>query len=658
MKRYFQRLLPSILVLLTTLAIPELAFASDMPSVRSQLHSAISQLFSPLQTATKDLFYALAAVEIAVFFLNHVLKNRGHEELFTGIIKKTVTLMFFMTLIDQAGVWLPAIVNGIGGAGSALGEGTVTAGTIAEFAGKAFLDILGAPFAAIGNNISTFGSDILNLNISGAFSALGKAVAGINPVEVALEELMALVIALLVGISILWLALEYIMVQVESYLVLTFGVIMLAGGGLRWTTKYVSSYFDYAVNVGVRLFLITVIAYLDSTIVIDKIMVPMLENVGSNFLQTGFNMLTLGAIMALLPKRASSVANSILSGQSTLSGGDLGKSMMQVGAGTALAGAAVAGGAVLAGGAAAGAVAGMGAGSMGAASTGASATASGAGTMTAAGGTGASTSASAGTVSASSQAASVGQTASQGVPAPKIADAGGKSGGSLPTAKAVETKPGADSKQSNSASAPQSSSQSEQKTEQGNEAIQATDAAEQASSGAPAPATSPAPANAGAPAPQPSQPTQQRQATGNQATQPASNQPAAAKTATGGSDPATSSPATGNTGGNAASDTGGNSVPVTNQGSTPADGGSTDAGSGSGSAPANAGAPAPSVSERIQSTAKRVLHGSYNEDGEKVSKGVLDHLQEQGTKTVQESIAHQDTKSVGTSAMNFKHLED
>nr|MCE5388674.1 P-type conjugative transfer protein TrbL [Acidithiobacillus sp.] len=368
MMRYFQRFLPSILVLLTTLAVPELAFASDMPSVRSQLHTAISKLFNPLQTATKYLFFALAFVELSVFFFNHVLKNRGQEEFFGGIIKKVITLMFFLTIIDQAGVWLPAIVNGIGGAGSSLPDiGPVTAGTIAEFAGKAFLDILGAPFASEGHNISTFGSDLLNLNISGAFSALGKAISGLNPVEVAVEELMALIIALLVGISILWLALEYIMVQVESYLVLTFGIIMLAGGGLRWTTKYVSSYFDYAINVGVRLFLITVIAYLDSTVVINKIMVPMLENAGSNFLQTGFNMLTLGAIMALLPKKASSVANSILSGQSTFSGGDLGKSMTQVVGGTALAAGAVAGGAVLGAGAAAGAIAGTGAGSLGAA---------------------------------------------------------------------------------------------------------------------------------------------------------------------------------------------------------------------------------------------------------------------------------------------------
>ncbi len=537
MMRYFQRLLPSILVLLTTLSMPELAFASGMPSVRSQLHTAIDKLFNPLQTATKDLFFALAAVEIAVFFLNHVLKNRGHEEFFSGIIKKVVTLMFFLTIIDQAGVWLPAVVNGIGGAGSALGEGTVTAGTIAGFAGKAFLDILGAPFAAIGKNASTFGSDILNLNISGAFSALGKAIAGANPVEIAIEELMALVIGLLVGLSILWLALEYIMVQVESYLVLTFGVIMLAGGALRWTTKYVSSYFDYAVNVGVRLFLITVIAYLDSTIVINQIMVPILQNAGSNFLQTGFEMLTLGAIMALLPKRASSFANSILSGQSTASGGDLGKGMMQVAGGTALAGAAVAGGAVLGAGAIAGAAGSATAGGMGAASASSATTASGAGTMTTAGGAGTSTATSASSATASPQTAS--QIASQGVPAPKLSEAGGKSGGHS------------------------------------------------------------APANSG----------------GN-----------SAPTKTGG---------------------GAGNTETTSGGGSDSSGGSANDG----------GAPAPSLGDRVQSATKRALHGSYNKDGEKVSKGVLDHLQEQGANVVQEHIAHKDAGVKGP-GVDFKHLED
>ena len=324
-------------------AVPTISFAAgsgSLSQVQSLLQGKILPWQSVMQTAATDLFYVLAAVEFSVLFLNHVLQKRGHEDLFAGIIKKVVTLGFFLTLLDNSGTWIPDIINGLAGGAHALGVTAVTPGQIATEALQAFLGIVLSPMAAAAHNTSNTFSDIFSGNFSAAFSSAAKTVASSNPASLLVETLMAGIIGLLAGIGILVMALEFLMVQIESYLVIALGVIMLAGGGLRWTSKYVGSYFDYAINVGVRLFVLTALAYLVTYSIVPLIKV-ILENV-TNPLQAGFSVLILGAVIALLPRKASSIASSLLSGNSTFSGGELAKEGGMIAGGTVAAGAGVA----------------------------------------------------------------------------------------------------------------------------------------------------------------------------------------------------------------------------------------------------------------------------------------------------------------------------
>jgi len=345
-------------------AVPALAFAAGsgtLDQVQSLLRGRILPWQSVMQTAATDLFYALAAVEFSVLFLNHVLQKRGHEDLFAGIIKKVVTLGFFLTLLDNSGTWIPDIINGLAGGAQALGVTAVTPGRIATEALQAFLGIVLSPISAATHNVSNTFSDIFSGNFSAAFSSAAKTVANSNPASLLVETLLAGIIGLLAGIGILVMALEFLMVQIESYLVIALGVVMLAGGGLRWTAKYVGSYFDYAINVGVRLFVLTALAYLVTYSIVPLIQ-TILENV-TNPLQAGFEVLILGAVIALLPRKASNIAGSLLSGNSTFSGGELAKESAIAAGGTVAAGA----GGVALGAGALGALGGMGAGSLSAA---------------------------------------------------------------------------------------------------------------------------------------------------------------------------------------------------------------------------------------------------------------------------------------------------
>jgi type IV secretion system protein TrbL len=420
-------------------AVPGISFAAgsgSLSQVQSLLRGKILPWQSVMQTAATDLFYVLAAVEFSVLFLNHVLQKRGHEDLFAGIIKKVVTLGFFLTLLDNSGTWIPDIINGLAGGAHALGVTAVTPGQIATEALQAFLGIVLSPLAAATHNLGNTFSDIFSGNFSAAFSSAGKAVASSNPASLLVETLLAGIIGLLAGVGILVMALEFLMVQIESYLVIALGVIMLAGGGLRWTAKYVGSYFDYAINVGVRLFILTALAYLVTYSIVPLIQ-TILENV-TNPLQAGFEVLILGALIALLPRKASSIASSLLSGNSSFSGGELAKEGGMIAGGTVALGAAgvglaaAAGGGLAAGGlsAAAGAGGGAagGAGSLAGGLTGAA----GAGEAGAAAGVAAPE---AGAMSAGGGASS-GPGAGNAVQAPGI---GGSAGGEAPqAARAVQ----------------------------------------------------------------------------------------------------------------------------------------------------------------------------------------------------------------------------
>ncbi|WP_437559502.1 P-type conjugative transfer protein TrbL [Acidithiobacillus sulfuriphilus] len=330
--------------------MPAAAMASQyLNQVQSDLQGKILPWQGIMQTAATDLFYALAAVEFSVLFLNHVLQKRGHEDLFAGIIKKVVTLGFFLTVLNNSGTWIPDIINGLAGGAHALGVTSVSPSGIAQEALQVFLGVALAPLAAAKHNLGTVMGDLGNLDFTGALSATGDLLANSNPVSLVIELLISAIIGLLAGIGVLVMALEFLMVQLESYLVIALGVIMLSGGGLRWTAKYVGSYIDYAINVGVRLFILTALAFL-VTYSISPIMMTIMETV-TNPLQMGFEMLILGAVIALLPRKASSIANSLLSGNSTFEGGEMAKTAGIIGGGTVLAvgglgalGAGVAGG--------------------------------------------------------------------------------------------------------------------------------------------------------------------------------------------------------------------------------------------------------------------------------------------------------------------------
>ncbi|WP_312283497.1 P-type conjugative transfer protein TrbL [Candidatus Igneacidithiobacillus taiwanensis] len=346
--------------------LPVAAWANTdiLNSTETHLHTSIFAWAGKMQTATESLFFALAAVEVAILFMNHVLKKRGHEDLFSGIIKKTITLGFFLWLINNAvgGIgFMPSIINGLENGATAVGAPPATPSTIADEALDTAVGVLFTPAVAYSNNQSarqTFNSDLKANNIAGAVDVaetqFGKASSKgtwIGPnlkaiMAILLETIIALPIAIIAGGGVFMLALDFLMVTLESYLVMVLGLVVLAGGGLRYTSKYVGSYMDYGISVGVRLFVIAAVSYLVVTALIPELQTIMTI---ANPYEMAFEAAMLGVIIAILPKKATSIAQTLLNGQSSF-GGEGGKALAAGAAGVA---AVATGGAALAAGGAA-----------------------------------------------------------------------------------------------------------------------------------------------------------------------------------------------------------------------------------------------------------------------------------------------------------------
>ncbi|WP_215843303.1 P-type conjugative transfer protein TrbL [Acidithiobacillus montserratensis] len=354
--------------LLSVMMFPASAMAAGtgiLNSVDTDLHNTIFGWAGAMQTATAALFFALAGVEVAIMFMQHVLQKRGHEDLFTGIIKKTITLGFFLWLINNAvgGIgFMPSIIDGLAGGAAAVGAPPATPSTIATESLDIGIGIIFSPMAVYGNHaatISQFDSDISSDNISGAVTTAfnnfsyssghgndTSSILGVNFKAIMImlmQTIMMIIPAIIAAGGVFMLALDFLMIQLESYLAMVLGLVVLAGGGLRYTSKYVGSYLDYGIGVGVRLFVISAISYLVVTFIFkDLTKTLQIQNV----FQMAFETMMLAIIIAILPKKAVSIAQTILTGQSSF-GGEGGKALA---AGAGVAAVAATGGAALAAG--------------------------------------------------------------------------------------------------------------------------------------------------------------------------------------------------------------------------------------------------------------------------------------------------------------------
>lgn len=261
------------------------------------------------------LFGLLAFIDFTWAMIVLFLEGQELQGWIAGFLKKFMTISFFYALLINQSTWFPAIINSFVQIGQQAGgvSGYLNPSDILWTGVQISGSILAAciPNAAAG---ATAGG-VLGIIVPGAGAALTAASL--------IPALVALFCALLIFLAYVIITLTFIMATVESYVVMSAGLIFLGFGASRWTVPYTERYISLVVSTGVRLMVLYMIIGLGQTLsntwVQQASQIPM----STAGLQSLFGLLASVIVFMALAWQVPKLAGSILQGSLQMGSSDL-----------------------------------------------------------------------------------------------------------------------------------------------------------------------------------------------------------------------------------------------------------------------------------------------------------------------------------------------
>ena len=292
------------------------------------------------------LFGLLAVIDFTWAMIVLFLERHELEGWIAGFLKKLMTISFFYALLINQSTWFPAIINSFVQIGQQAGgvSGYLNPSTILWTGVQISGAILAASLPSA--SASSTAGGIVGVLVPGAGAALTAASL--------IPALVALFCALLIFLAYVVITLTFIMATVESYVVMSAGLIFLGFGASRWTVPYTERYISLVVSTGVRLMVLYMIIGLGQTLSNTWVQEASQIALSTAGLQSLFGLLASVIVFMALAWQVPKLASSILQGSLQMGSSDLIAPAMSaaVTAGT-IAAVAATGGAALAGGAAA-----------------------------------------------------------------------------------------------------------------------------------------------------------------------------------------------------------------------------------------------------------------------------------------------------------------
>ena len=183
------------------------------------------------------LFWLLAAIEFAWSGIRLAFRNADLNEWLAELVNQVFFLGLFLALLTNATAWTGAIVESFRSAGAAALRANGVAAGIAP-------------------------SDIFDTGVDMASKVLGELSIYAIP-----QSLVAVAAAFVILIAFALIAAAMILALVESYVVLSAGVLLMGFGGSRWTKDFALKTVIYAVSVGAKLFVLQLIAGLGAQVI-------------------------------------------------------------------------------------------------------------------------------------------------------------------------------------------------------------------------------------------------------------------------------------------------------------------------------------------------------------------------------------------------------
>jgi type IV secretion system protein TrbL len=262
-----------------------------------------------LQSFALQTFGILAVIDLGWSALKLAFRAADVSEWLAEIVNQILFLGFFLALLENAVTWDTAIVSSFRQAASSAGGGGI------------------APSDVFAAGVKIAATVINQMTIWHPEASAGLMVAGI-----VIEVCFALMAAFMV------------LALVESYLIISMGVLFMAFGGSRWTKDLAVSTVRYSVSVGAKLFVL-----------------QLLVSIGTGLIQSWANSFTdvtdaslciligCSIVMLALVKVLPETMQRIVNGSSMANGSALVGAAAAVGAGVAAMGAGMAGAGTMAG---------------------------------------------------------------------------------------------------------------------------------------------------------------------------------------------------------------------------------------------------------------------------------------------------------------------
>ena len=218
---------------IVTLLVPAL-FAQAGPGFNTTVPSQIMDQFRSerVQWTTNVFIYAntlfglLAVIEFAWSAAVMLLEKSDLQSWTSALIRKLMWIGAFYALLLNGRSWIPAIIDSF----TQLGQNASGLGAL-------------SPSGIFMQGLSLAGALMDGASTSAFFTNPGTSLA------------LAFA-ALLIVISYTFIAINFIVTFVESYLVVSVGFIFLGFGGSRWTAPYTERFIGLAVSIGVKVLLL------------------------------------------------------------------------------------------------------------------------------------------------------------------------------------------------------------------------------------------------------------------------------------------------------------------------------------------------------------------------------------------------------------------
>jgi type IV secretion system protein TrbL len=261
------------------------------------------------------LFGLLAVIDFTWAMIVLFLERHELEGWIAGFLKKLMTISFFYALLINQSTWFPAIINSFVQIGQQAGgvSGYLNPSSILWTGVQISGAILAAclPSATAG---ATAGG-ILGVIVPGAGAALTAASL--------IPALVALFCALLIFLAYVVITLTFIMATVESYVVMSAGLIFLGFGASRWTVPFTERYISLVVSTGVRLMVLYMIIGLGQTLSNTWVQEASQIALSTAGLQSLFGLLASVIVFMALAWQVPKLASSVLQGSLQMGSSDL-----------------------------------------------------------------------------------------------------------------------------------------------------------------------------------------------------------------------------------------------------------------------------------------------------------------------------------------------